>query len=212
MSRPVEQQERARSDDHVAPPVGLARLEHLAVAGEHLAHRLRVAEDDEDVGAGEAGNAEEAREADREDVTVAPRAPLEEVDRTPPPVNQLRDRRPRQPGRQPARHRALHETGGGWFHGSPPLALGHSPGATRRVGIPAHHEPARCPFVTDEIAMPKRTASSMSSPSGADAHLLKDVIHDWDDARAAATGPRCTRRPGCYSSKGSRSEREHQPA
>jgi hypothetical protein len=35
-------------------------------------------------------------------------------------------------------------------------------------------------------------------PSGADAHLLKHVIHDWHDARAAAVGPRCARRPGCW--------------
>ena len=49
-------------------------------------------------------------------------------------------------------------------------------------------------------------------PSGADAHLLKHVIHDWHDARAAAVGPRCARRPGCWIVEGSRSERERQPA
>jgi hypothetical protein len=34
-------------------------------------------------------------------------------------------------------------------------------------------------------------------PSGADAYLLKHVIHDWDDTRTAAVGLLGVRRPGC---------------
>jgi hypothetical protein len=94
--RPVEHQDRAAPDGRGEQLVGLARVEHVRVAAEHLADRLRVGQHHEGAGAGG---------VDRERVAEAAMALVEQSERVAGEPDELPPGRGPRPRRERGRRR-----------------------------------------------------------------------------------------------------------